>query len=81
MTCPTCGDDGWIIDHDEECYESGDCIGCGGVQVRCDDPRGHADRCTKCDGSGNVWAGDGPGDCRHCTGGYVFRNGPPLSWT
>lgn len=30
-----CGGDGWYIDHEDECYETGDC-NCSGVQVECE---------------------------------------------
>lgn len=33
--CPHCQGEGWYIDHAPECYESGDCVNCGGVQVQC----------------------------------------------
>ena len=33
--CPACGGDGWYVGHDDECYDTGDCV-CGGVQVRCE---------------------------------------------
>lgn len=75
--CPTCNGDGWVIDHDEACYEAGDCIGCGGRQVRCDDPRGHADPCTHCGGEGHEWDPTVFGNvvpCRHCSGGWIYRN-------
>lgn len=74
--CPTCAGDGWIIDHDEMCYEAGDCVGCHGRRVQCDDPRGHADPCSSCDGNGQVWdptANSNVAFCRHCTGGWIYR--------
>lgn len=43
-TCPKCAGDGWQIDHSDECYEAGDCVGCGGVQVECE----------TCEGTGRV---------------------------
>lgn len=33
--CANCGGDGWVVDHSDECYARGDCVGCGGVQVQC----------------------------------------------
>ncbi len=77
--CPTCDDLGWVVDHDEECYWTGDCVGCGGRQVPCDDPRGHADRCTHCS-AGLVWDPTRDGnvaDCHHCTGGWIYRASHP----
>jgi len=34
LVCPECGNDGWYIDHADECYENGDC-NCSVVQRRC----------------------------------------------
>jgi hypothetical protein len=34
-TCPACGGDGWYVGHEDECYDTGDCV-CSGVQVRCE---------------------------------------------
>lgn len=33
--CPACGGDGWYVGHEDECYDTGDCV-CSGVQVRCE---------------------------------------------
>jgi hypothetical protein len=33
--CITCTGEGWVIDHADECYESQECVGCGGVQREC----------------------------------------------
>lgn len=33
--CPTCGGDGWYVGHEDECYDTGDCV-CSGVQVQCE---------------------------------------------
>lgn len=43
-TCEKCGGHGWVYDHSDECYEAGDCVGCGGVQVEC----------KACEGTGRV---------------------------
>ena len=37
LTCQRCNGDGWYVDHDDDCYEEGQCVGCGGVQRQCDD--------------------------------------------
>ena len=74
--CPSCDGLGWMVDHEDACYERGDCVGCGGVQVPCDDPRGHADRCLHC-ANGEVWDPTASGNtvaCRHCSGGWVWRS-------
>jgi hypothetical protein len=34
-TCPACGGDGWYVGHEDECYDTGDCV-CSGVQVKCE---------------------------------------------
>jgi hypothetical protein len=34
-TCPACGGDGWYVGHEDECYDTGDCV-CSGVQVECE---------------------------------------------
>jgi hypothetical protein len=36
-SCNTCGGDGWYVDHSDDCYASGECVGCGGVQRPCPD--------------------------------------------
>lgn len=33
--CVVCGGDGWYIGHEDECYDSGNCL-CAGIQVECD---------------------------------------------
>lgn len=63
--------------HDDWCYDDmaqylSECDGCDGYWETCDDPWGHADLCTHCDGMGNVWVYDGPGDCSYCEGGWVY---------
>lgn len=42
MTCDRCGGDGWIVDHSDECYAAGDCVGGQGcpVQRQCEACRG-----------------------------------------
>lgn len=34
--CTLCEGRGWYTDHEEACFRAGQCVGCGGVQVRCD---------------------------------------------
>jgi hypothetical protein len=33
--CDLCAGDGWYVDHEDECYEDGDC-NCSGVQRQCE---------------------------------------------
>lgn len=33
--CPACGGQGWYVGHDDECYDTGDCV-CSGERVRCE---------------------------------------------
>lgn len=40
--CGWCEGDGWYVDHSDECYAKGECVGCGGIQRQCE----------KCSGSG-----------------------------
>ena len=47
-TCPTCSGYGWWVDHEDECYQTGDC-GCSGVQVECRDCAGTGKRETVAD--------------------------------
>lgn len=35
ILCGYCNGDGWYADHAPVCYDAGDCVGCGGVQVEC----------------------------------------------
>lgn len=33
--CPACYGEGWYVGHDDECYDTGDCV-CSGERVRCE---------------------------------------------